>query len=138
MILDYAIVVAVTLVAGAWSIPVGLLLDLPAGGVYAAAVVASLVFTLIVLFGGGRARDVMFARWLPGVDEKVRAGRAGAILDRWGVPGLAILGGLLLGPSVTLAAALVLDVPRRRFAAWYGAVTVLGFALLTWVWQLIV
>ena len=32
MVLEYAIVVVVTLLAGAWSIPVGLLLGLPPGG----------------------------------------------------------------------------------------------------------
>ena len=138
MILAYAIVVVATLVVGAWSIPIGLLLDLPPGGVYVVAVAASLVLTGVVLIVGGRARDAVFARWLPGVDEKVRTGRAVTILERWGVPGLAVLGGILLGPFVTLAAALALDVPRRRFAAWYAAGTVVGFALLTVFWQAIV
>ena len=138
MILAYAIVVAATLLVGAWSIPIGLLLDLPPLGVYVAAVAASLVFTGVVLIVGGRARDTVLARWLPDVGEKVRTGRAVAILERWGVPGLAILGGVLLGPFVTLAAALVLDVPRRRLAAWYAAGTVVGFAILTLLWQLIV
>ena len=138
MILDYATVIVATLLVGAWSIPIGLLLDLPPEGVYVAAVAGSLVFTGVVLIVGGRARDVGFARWLPGVDQKVRTGRAVTILERWGVPGLAILGSIFLGPSLTLAAALVLDVPRRRFAAWYVAGTVAGFALLTLFWQLII
>ena len=138
MIVHYAIVAGATLLVGAWSIPIGLLLGLPPLGVYVAAVAASLVLTGVVLIVGGRSRDAAFARWLPGVDEKWRSGRAVTILERWGVPGLAVLGGVLLGPSVTLAAALVLDVPRRRFAAWYAAGTVAGFALLTVLWQLIV
>ena len=138
MILAYAIVVVTTLLFGAWSIPIGLLLGLPPLGVYVAAVGGSLVFTGVVLIAGGRARDVVLARWRPGVDQKVRTGRAVAILERWGAPGLAILGGVLLGPFVTLAAALVLDVSRRRFAAWYVAATVAAFALITLFWQLII
>jgi len=138
VILDYAIVVVVTLFAGAWSIPLGLLLGLPSTGVYVAAVAGSLVLTGVVLIAGGNARDFVFARWLPNLDERARTGRARKILDRWGVPGLAILGGILLGPAVTLTAALVLHVPRRRFAAWYVAVTVVGFAVLTMIWQLII
>ena len=138
MILDYAIVVVVTFLAGAWSIPIGLLFGLPPTGVYVAAVAGSLVLTGVVLIAGGNARDFVFTRWLPNLDEKMRTGRAREILDRWGVPGLAILGGILLGPAVTLAAALALHVPRLRFAAWYIAVTVTGFAILTWLWQLVI
>ena len=138
MIIDYAIVVVISLFAGAWSIPIGLLLGLPPTGVYVAAVAGSLVLTGVVLIVGGNARDFVFTRWLPNLDEKVQTGRARKILDRWGVPGLAILGGILLGPAVTLTAALALHVPRLRFAAWYVAVTVTGFAVLTLLWQLII
>ncbi len=138
MIIDYAIVVVITFFAGAWSIPIGLLLGLPPFGVYVAAVVGSLVLTGVVLVVGGNARDFVLTRWFPNLDEKVRTGRGRKILDRWGVPGLAILGGILLGPAVTLAAALVLHVPRLQFAAWYVAATVVGFAVLTLLWQLII
>ena len=51
-----------------------------------------------------------------------------------GVWGLVVIGGLLLGPTVTLAAALVLGVERRRFAAWHVASTVVMFAVLTAFW----
>jgi hypothetical protein len=52
------------------------------------------------------------------VDEKIVEGRAGEIRQRWGVTGLAVIGGVVLGPTITLAAALVLGVDRRRFGIW--------------------
>ena len=133
----YAIVVVITVLAGAWSLPVGLLLGLPAAGVYIAALAGSSIYTAAVLVLGGRARDWLFDHWFRGIDERVRTGRAKEILDRWGVPGLAVVGGVLLGPTVTLAAALILGVPRGRFAVWYAASTVVGFALLTAFWTLV-
>ncbi len=135
MLLDYLIVVTVTLLAGAWSIPIGILLGLPAGGVYVASVAGSVAYTAIVLILVGRARDLVFERWFPTVEERVMESRATLILARWGTPGLAVVGGVLLGPSVTLAAALLLNVPRRTFAAWYVATTFVGFGLLTLFWQ---
>jgi hypothetical protein len=66
--------------------------------------------------------------------EPIAAARAETLLARWGVPGLALAGGLLLGPTITLTTALVLDVPRRRFGLWYGVGTVLGFGVLTALW----
>lgn len=138
MELEYAIVVIVTLLAGAWSIPIGLLLGLPPLGVYVAAVAGSIVYTAIVLLVGGRARDKILARWFPGFEDRVRTGRAVDILARWGTPGLAVVGGVVLGPSVTLAAALLLDVPRRSFSIWYVASTIVGFGLLTVLWQLVI
>ena len=62
MVLEYAVVVGVTLLVGAWSIPIGLLLGLPPTDVFVAAVAGSLAFTAIVLVVGGRARDLAVSR----------------------------------------------------------------------------
>ena len=133
MLLAYPTVMLATAVVGAWSIPLGLLLDLPPIGVYLATVATSLLVTTLVLTLGGRLRDLVERRIRQG-REPIAVTRAEALMTRWGVPGLALAGGLLLGPTITLAAALVLDVPRRRFGLWYGVGTVFGFGVLTALW----
>lgn len=135
MALDYLLVVVITVLAGAWSIPIGILLGLPPEGVWVASVVGSLAWTLVVLYAGGRLRTHLFERYLPTVENRIQHGRARRIVDRWGAAGLAVVGGLVLGPTMTLMAALVFDVPRARFAAWYAASVVLGFALLVLFWD---
>lgn len=135
MIFDYVLVVILTLLAGSWSLPSGISFGLDPFGVYVAAVIGSLAYSLIVLTVGGSARDALFDRFMPGANEKVREGRAAGILERWGVAGLAVIGGLVLGPTITLAAALILGVDRKRFWVWYAVSTVVGFAVLTVFWS---
>lgn len=137
MALDYLLVVVIAVLAGAWSIPIGILLGLPPQGVWAASVIGSLAWTYAVLFAGGRLRGRLFERYLPTVEDRIQHGRARQIVDRWGVAGLALVGGLVLGPTLTLVAALVFDVPRPQFAAWYTASVVVGFGLLVLFWDLV-
>jgi len=137
VILDYFLVFVLTVLAGGWSIPAGLQFGLSPWGVYLAATLGSIVFSTVVLFFGGRARDRVLERFFPDVAEKVETGRAAGLLDRWGLPGLAIIGGTVLGPTVTLSAALIMGVDRRRFAFWYYLSTIVGFALLTVFWVLV-
>ena len=73
-------------------------------------------------------------RFFPDAEDKVASSRAGEIIDRWGVVGLATVAATVLGPTVTLMAALVLGVDRARFLRWYLAGTVVGFGLLTVFW----
>ena len=134
MILEYALVFVLTIVAGGWSIPAGILFGLNPLGVYLAATLGSVGFTLLALSVGGRWRDRLQKRFFPDAEDRVASSRAGEIMDRWGVVGLATVGATLLGPSVTLMAALVLGVDRTRFLRWYLAVTVVSFALLTVFW----
>ncbi|MGI9645937.1 MAG: small multi-drug export protein [Ilumatobacteraceae bacterium] len=135
MFFDYVLVVILSILAGAWTIPTGITFGLNPVGVYVAAVLGAVIWTIIALALGGRGRDAVFERFLPGTDERVRESRAGYILERWGVWGLAVVGGLVLGPTVTLMAALVLGVERRRFAAWYIIATAVLFAVLTVFWR---
>lgn len=134
MVFDYVLVVILTVFSGAWALPAGISFGLDPVGVYASAVTGSAAFAVLVLFVGGRYRDVLFERVLPGAAERVATSRAGTIAERWGSPGLALLGGIVLGPTITLAAALVLGVDRRRFLLWYVVGTVGGFAILTGFW----
>ena len=134
LLFDYVLVVILTLLAGAWSLPAGLSFGLDPLGVYLAAVVGSVTYSLLILWIGGRWRDALLERFMPDADDKIKDGRAGDILERWGLPGLALVGGLVLGPTITLAAALVLGVDRKRFGLWYTLSVIGGFAALTAFW----
>lgn len=133
MIWDSLTVFVVSLVAGAWALPVGLLVGLPALAVYLLAVAGGMVQAGALLVGGGRARRWITAR-LPDAEDRVSRTRAADIVERWGAPGLATIGATVLGPTATVLAAVVLGVERRRFFAWYTAGTIVGYALLLWLW----
>ena len=136
MVVEYLMVVVLAVLAGGWSIPAGLLVGLDPLGVFIAAVVGSLAFAGVVLSLGGPARDRIIERFVPDAQDRIADGRAGRFLDRWGIPGLA-MGSVVLGPMLSLAAALVLGVDRGRFAMWYALSTIVGFGLLTVFWALV-
>ena len=134
MFVDYAITFILTLLAGAWAIPAGILFGLDPVGVFIVTALGSLMFGGLFLLVGQRAHDALFERVMPGAADRVSSSRAGEIVQRWGAPGLAVVGGLILGPTITLLAALVLPVDVKGFAAWYAASTIVGFGLLTACW----
>ena len=134
MFIDYVITLILSLLAGAWSIPAGILFGLNPIGVFVVAALGSLAFAGVFLLVGQRTHDVLFEQVMPGAADRVSSSRAGEIVQRWGAPGLAIVGGLILGPTITLLAALVLPVDVKRFAGWYVASTIIGFGLLTAFW----
>lgn len=135
MIFDFVLVFLLTLFAGALAIPAGVQFGLAPIGVFVASTLGSLSYMGCVLLFGARAQDFIFTKVFNGLGERVEHSKATAIIDRWGVIGLATIGGLLLGPTVTLGAALLLHVDLRRFAVWYSFSTVIGFAALTALWS---
>ena len=137
MIVEYVLVFVLTMFAGGWSIPAGVLFGLDPIGVFVAALLGSLTVTSIVLFAGGPWRDRLFVHHFPDADERVSASRVGDVLERWGIPGLAV-GSILFGPALTLAAVLVLGIDRSRFFGWYVGVTTIGLLALTAFWAFVI
>ena len=137
MFWELVLVFILAILAGGWSVTAGVLFGLEPISVYIAAVLGSVSFTLVVLFFGGKVRDSVSRRFFPDIDQRVADSKASEILNRWGIIGLALVGSTLLGPSITLAAALILGVDRNRFLFWYVVSTVVGFALLTLFWVLV-
>lgn len=133
-IVEYGLVFILTLLAGGWSIPAGILFGLNPVGVYIAASLGSVLWTLAAMTLGGRLRDRAMARFVPDAAERVASSKAGVIVARWGIVGLATVGSVVLGPTLTILAALVFGVERKRFLSWYVASTLVGFALLTAFW----
>lgn len=137
MILEYAILFVVAILAGGWAIPAGLLFDLNPLGVYLTCLIASIFTTVALLSLGSRFQHRIVDRIVPDAESKVADGSAQELLDRWGVPGLAVVGGVVLGPTVTILAALFLDVDRRRFTGLYLTSTAVLYALITAFWTLV-
>lgn len=135
---DYILVYILALLAGGWAVSAGVTFGLNPVGVYVAAVLGSLTFGAVVLFGGGPIRDRLMAQSEAASRLESQAeDRAGPLIQRWGMRGLALIGPTVLGPSITLTAALLFGFERRRFAMWYTASTLLGFAVLTLFWVLV-
>ena len=135
--MDYLVVIAATLFIGGFSIPIGLLLGLSPLAVYVTATLAALGYAAAVLGAGGPVRDWVMRRFAHNDDESSDDGKAGRLVDRWGVPGLAGIGSVVLGPTITLLAALTLGVDLKKFGLWYGAATIVIFAVLTLFWDLV-
>lgn len=134
MIFDYVLVGVLAFFAGGWAIPAGVLFGLSRVGVWAAASVGSSIGIAFMVYVGGRGRDAIASR--AGGSEPVEVDRrARAMVDRWGVGGLAVVGTLVLGPTITTLAALALGVDRRRFTVWAVVATVGLSTLLTLGWD---
>lgn len=132
--LEYLLVFVLGVLSGGWAIAAGILLKLDPLGVYLAALAGSLSWSLVFLWLTARFRSRFLNRYFPDAEERVASSRAAGIMDRWGVPGLAWVGGLVLGPTLTLLAAAVLGADMRRFRFWWVVSAVVGFALLTVFW----
>lgn len=137
MALDYVLVFVLSLVAGGWSIPAGLLLGLPPLAVYLIALLGGILLAVVVLTAGERVRAWILERLAPAADRPTPDDRGARITARWGPAGLATVGATLLGPTLTLLTAVALGVDRGRFLGWYAAGTGVGFALLTPFWMLV-
>jgi uncharacterized membrane protein len=135
MIFDYVLVAILALLAGGWAIPAGVSFGLAPLGVWVAASLGSSVGIAVLVQVAGRSRDA-FARRIGG-DGDTRGGhrRARALLETWGVRGLAFVGTIVLGPVMTTTAAVALDVDRRRFTLWAVAATVSLSTVLTLFWD---
>jgi hypothetical protein len=131
-------------------IPAGILLGLPPLAVVVAAVVGNLSTVALAAFAGERLRvyfsalqrrgrvevDAMEAGEGEGAGDaegggaggdparEGRSARAARVMDRYGLPGLAILGPLGIGTQLSAALAVSLGVSGRRAFVWVGAATV--------------
>lgn len=113
-------------------IPAGILLGLPPLAVVVAAVVGNLSTVALAAFAGERLRTYFSALRRSAADGAAdggsarggRSARAARVMDRYGLPGLAILGPLGIGTQLSAALAVSLGVSGRRAFAWVGAATV--------------
>lgn len=136
MLLEYGVLFVVAVLAGGWAIPAGLLIGLGPLGVYLTCIGASIVSTLLLLHLGRRYESQVLGRIVPNARARATSGSAQRLLDRWGLRGLALVGGVVLGPTITVLAALFLDVDLHRFTVLFIGSTAVVYAAVTifWAW----
>lgn len=132
---DYALLFVVAGFAGGWAIPVGITFGMDPLAVMVLCWLGTVVVTAIWMELGDRGRAVLVARLGSDAERRIVEGRAARIVDRWGVVGLATGGLLVLGPTITMLAVLVLGVDGRRFLIWSSVSTIVMFAALTAFWS---
>ena len=133
VILEYVIVFILAMLAGLWATAAGVFMELDPLLVFLVATVGAIMFSIVVLFVGGSWRDKLVAKYLPDIDEDIAESKMGTVLDRFGVPGIA-LASPFVGPSLTMVGVLVLGIDRKRFLLWYVPITIVVYGLATAFW----
>ena len=133
VILEYVIVFILAMLAGLWATAAGVFMELDPLLVFLVATAGAIILSVVVLFVGGSWRDRLAAKYVPDIDEGVAESKMGTVLDRFGVPGMA-LASPIVGPSLTLVGVLVLGVDRKRFFLWYAPITIVVYGLATAFW----
>ena len=125
-------------------VPAAIIAGLPAPTVVVVAAAGNVATLVPLVFGLERMRAWWRRRRgtpaAPG-EGSARGERARRVFDRYGLPGLAVLGPLVTGVHVAALAAIAVGAPRRATAVWLsggvavwavltGALTVFGVELL--------
>lgn len=135
-VFDYVLVFVLAILAGGWAVPSGISFGLSPPGVWLASAAGSSLGLFVMTVVAGRGWDGLVHR-TGARDRAAVHSRARAISERWGVVGLALMGTVLLGPTVTTLAAVTLGLDRRRFLLWAVGSTVVLNAALALVWSAI-
>lgn len=133
MILEYVIVFILAMLAGLWATAAGVFMELDPLVVFLVATAGAIIFSIVVLFIGGSWRDKLVAKYLPDIDEQFAESKLGSVLDRFGVPGFALVSPVF-GPTLTLVGVLVLGIDRKHFFLWYAPITIVVYGLATAFW----
>ena len=103
-------------------VPAGVLAGLPTGPTIAVAAVGNIVTLVPVVVAGRRLRARYDRRKEQDPESRGRRqGRAGRLFDRYGTPGMALLGPLLTGAHLAAAVAMAAGEERRRALIWFPA-----------------
>ena len=103
-------------------VPAGIVAGLPAVPTAAVATVGNVATLIPVVYAGDRIRA--WWRRRRGRDipaTSARSGRAARVFDRYGLPGLALLGPLLTGVHVAALVGIAAGAPRRASVVWLSA-----------------
>ncbi|MGI9643025.1 MAG: hypothetical protein ACR2N9_09600 [Acidimicrobiia bacterium] len=126
-------IAALAAAVGGWAIPIGAAIDLSGWSTYLAACTGSVMATVLLLGAGDRLRALAVSRMSHDEEPSPRQAWVRRLVDRWGVPGLAIAS-VVVGPTITIGLAFVLNVDRLRFGIWLSATTLVFFFGLTVFW----
>ncbi|MBK5110576.1 MAG: hypothetical protein JJE10_04325 [Thermoleophilia bacterium] len=139
------IVVAVVAVINMYvAIPLGYGFDLSANVIAVAAFVGSVGGTVAMVFVGDRIMPAvrrLYRRIRPKDDEadeqddsgEEKSGKARGLVDRFGAPGLGIIGPMTIGGFASVISGVAMGIPKVKLAIWIGigqAIVVILYSLM--------
>jgi hypothetical protein len=145
MALDLLAIAVCGLVLGGWAVPLGFILNVPPVLTYLAASLGGIVGCWALVFFANKVTawwSVRRSNTSARHDRRERAtGRARALVDRWGVKGVGLIGPIFPGVTVSVLAGIAVGLDRRQLARWmtlgvalmYG-LYVIGVAVLIELW----
>jgi len=120
-------IIFLTGLLGVWkAIPVGLALGCNAITIMLMTTAGALVAIVIIYFLGSKVKAWILKRLKKGKSEK-KKGRLNRLFDKYGIPGMGILGTLLLGPNMTMAMGMIIVKNEKALLLW----TALGIIIWT-------
>lgn len=126
-------IIFLTGLLGVWkAIPVGLALQCNALTIMIMTAAGALVAIVIIYLLGSKIKEWILKRLKKGKSEK-KKGRLTALLDKYGVPGMGILGTLLLGPNMTMAMGMIIVKKEKSLLLWTAAGIIIWTVVLTLV-----
>lgn len=110
-----AVLSAVPLIESYFGSVVGVLIGLPAVVAIAAAIVGNVLSMIGFVYGADKIRQ---RKVDPKVEPTARQVRLRRLFDRWGVPGVSLLGQTMLPSQLTAAAMVGFGASRKLVVAW--------------------
>lgn len=126
-----ALLVLLTAITGVWkAVPLGLILKLHPVIIFLMTAIGTNISVLILYFFGNKLK-----RWLFKSNDKPETSKKGKrvrqLLDRYGPPGLGIIGTLVAGQITTVVVGLALVKSKRSFLMWMMAGSVFASFCIT-------
>jgi len=126
-----AFLIFITALTGIWkAVPLGFILKAHPSIIFFATAAGGLLSVLVLYFSGNKIKTLILGKNAK-TNESKKALRAKRIFDRFGAPGLGILGTLLFGQIVTVLLGLLLVKSQKQFLLWVIVGTVLSSLALT-------
>lgn len=131
------ILVALAAVVSAYvAPPLGYILDLSTAEVLIATVLGVSIGSFVLVYAGSWLTDKLIGRYYRLRNKEVPERKDPpewmvAITERWGAPGLGLLGPLTIGGMASALLGPALGIPKRRLAVWLAVGSAVMFTLYT-------
>ena len=126
-----ALLIFITALTGIWkAVPLGFILKAHPTVIFFATAAGGLLSVLALYFSGNKIKNLILGKKAKERGSK-KAIRVKRIFDRFGSPGLGILGTLLFGQIVTVLLGLLMVKSQKRFLLWVIAGTILCSLVLS-------
>jgi membrane protein DedA with SNARE-associated domain len=126
-------IIFLTGLLGVWkAIPVGLALGCNAFTIILMTGTGALLAIVIIYLLGSRVKKWILKRLDKGKSEK-KKGKLNSLLEKYGIPGMGILGTLLLGPNMTMAMGMIIVKKEKALLLWTAVGIVIWTVVLTFI-----